>query len=78
MQRKVCKEAKERMARVDKSKRSLAKLATESTEWSITFFTDMLTALKKLFILVDRDRSFLYVALPTGVQLVFLTCSGFQ
>ena len=30
----------------------------------------------KLFILVGWDRSFLYVAWPTGVQLVFFFCSG--
>ena len=32
----------------------------------------------KLFILVGWDRSFLYAAWPTGVQLVFFFCSGFQ
>ena len=30
----------------------------------------------KLFILVGWDRSFLSVAWPTGVQLVFFFCSG--
>ena len=30
----------------------------------------------KLFILVGWDRSFLAVAWPTGVQLVFFFCSG--
>ena len=30
----------------------------------------------KLFILVDWDLSFLSVAWPTGVQLVFFFCSG--
>ena len=32
----------------------------------------------KLFILVGWDRSFLSVAWPTGVQLVFFFCSRFQ
>ena len=32
----------------------------------------------KLFILVGWGRSFLSVAWPTGVQLVFFFCSGFQ
>ena len=32
----------------------------------------------KLFILVGWSRSFLSVAWPTGVQLVFFFCSGFQ
>ena len=32
----------------------------------------------KLFIFVDWGRSFLSVAWPTGVQLVFFICSGFQ
>ena len=31
---------------------------------------------KKLYILVGWDRSFLSVALPTGVQLVFFFCFG--
>ena len=30
----------------------------------------------KIFILVGWDRSFLSVALPTGVQMVFFFCSG--
>ena len=32
----------------------------------------------KLFILVGWGRSFLSVACPTGVQLEFFFCSGFQ
>ena len=32
----------------------------------------------KLFVLVGWDRSFLSVAWPTGVQLVFFFCFGFQ
>ena len=32
----------------------------------------------KLFILVGWGRYFLSVALPTGVQLAFFFCSGFQ
>ena len=32
----------------------------------------------KLFILVGWGRSFLSVAWPTGVQLVFFFCSGFH
>ena len=32
----------------------------------------------KLFTLVCWDRSFLSVAWPAGVQLVFFFCSGFQ
>ena len=38
----------------------------------------MMAPVIKLFILVSLDRSFLSVAWPTGIKLVFFVCSGFS